>query len=228
MTTTVTTGTVKIGRWTYPAVRSEISGVVTRNTKRDGTGESVEVTGNVTFTPDADYAASLSETGAAVLSVIGYGATHDRWLVDFFDDGIVAGSGNWLSHATGQISEVLGRSRATVARAIYGLETDGMVNISTEVDPVAHDRWFTLTTLGAQVALSLADTPIPVVERAERTGSGHGSKPGAQIRRPGKSTWRVGDPCPQRIHTLTDELIYVMPSGRMQCKGCRRGYPSNN
>lgn len=40
----VTTGTVKVGRWTYPA-RQSLDGTIVRNTKRDGSGEWVGIEG---------------------------------------------------------------------------------------------------------------------------------------------------------------------------------------
>lgn len=56
--------------------------------------------------------------------------------------------------------------------------------------------------------------------------TGHGGKVGAQTASPGKSTWQVGTPCPKG-HTLSEETLYIMPSGRKQCKVCRGSYKSN-
>ena len=42
----------------------------------------------------------------------------------------------------------------------------------------------------------------------------------------GKRTWLPGTKCPNG-HTLNDTTRYVMPSGRVQCRECRRSYASN-
>lgn len=77
-----------------------------------------------------------------------------------------------------------------------------------------------------------AATSVPVIEGfveepQPEPKSSHGGKVGAQTRRPGKSTWEVGTECPQG-HTLdSEDDIYVMPSGRKQCRKCRSGHRSN-
>lgn len=41
-----------------------------------------------------------------------------------------------------------------------------------------------------------------------------------------RADWRVGGRCPKG-HYLGEGDIYKMPSGRMQCRKCRKGYGSN-
>lgn len=142
MTTTLEAvrGTVKVGRWTYPAIRKE-DGTVVRNSKRDGSGD-------------------WDETNPALFMFVGEGDP---------------------------IAE-------KAAQAVEVPEIPGFV-----------------------------DAPAPA---PERKSSGHGGRVGAQVRKPGKSSWKIGDTCPQG-HELTEETLYEMPSGRKQCRVCRGSYRSN-
>lgn len=43
---------------------------------------------------------------------------------------------------------------------------------------------------------------------------------------PKTSRWQVGGTCPKGHEFATEEDIYTMPSGRKQCRKCRKGYAS--
>lgn len=264
----VATGTVKVGRWDYPA-KMDQNGIVVRNTKRDRSGEWVDADAE-RFVPGtaADFAAIEAElppvnplddaqnppvdpeddwgtTGSEFLDTLEtlsplereimamIGRTSGRWdgtggpTFDFFDDGVVEGSGIWRDHAVDQVGR--GVTRAAGRKAIARLEELGLIEVNPELDsPSDDDHWMWLTAKGATAALAVRGDEAPTkLGNGRAAGDGHGSRPGAQTRKPGKSTWKVGDPCPQGDHVLIAELIYVMPSGRKQCKGCRAGYPSN-
>lgn len=235
----VTTGTVKIGRWAYPAIKYG-TGRVLRNTKRDGSGE-LENTNSAAFVADEvqpvveledemefgedpaddvnDALVALDPTGRAIMALVG-----QRYF-DFFDDGIVDGSGIWFSHLGWQAAERLGR--ATVTAALRKLVTAGLWDLgeSDEGGGNGPDRWFALTALGAAVANAVSTDVVPPAAEIKAT-SKHGGKVGAQTAKPGKSTWVIGTPCPKG-HTLSDATLYVMPSGRPQCRECRSGFASN-
>lgn len=225
MTSTTTTGTVKDGRWEYPATQLS-DGHIIRNSKRDGSGHDVEVTPKVaeTFTSSTPAASNghsvLSPLDRAMLAQIGN--TGDRSSkapsFDFFDDGIVEGSGIWFAHASEQTA-----NPPAARRAFKSLANKGYLEISEpqEYSGSEKDRWIVLTAKGAEAAIELAgqSTELPEFKAGHATGGGN------QTKRPGKSTWKLGSPCPQG-HKLSAQTLYTMPSGRNQCRECRGTMPS--
>lgn len=206
-------GTVKVGRWEYPATQHP-SGAVKRNTKRDGSGEWV----------DADAAKFVAEPSApAVPEVAGFTADGDS----DHDDLRVAYLHVFDSHyvSTEDIAKELGTTPARTKAILDTLERlDLTTSSGAGIKPVLDPTQFTRADAAQRF---MADVPLETKVRA----GGHGGKVGAQSAKPGKSTWQPGDDCPKGLHRLTDEdgdnPVYVMPSGRKQCRMCRRGYASN-
>lgn len=163
-----TTGTVKIGRWTYPTI--ERDGDILRNTKRDGTGEWVSLPDSAVVTPVASPTAAEVETGrpsadSAELTAYGFAvmAAIGNREFDFFDDGVVEGSGIWFDHMASQLP---GYSRGTGKRELRKLEKAGLVGIG-DVDTDASDRWLYLTAKGAAAAAQLEGRKIAFPELGE-------------------------------------------------------------
>lgn len=63
------------------------------------------------------------------------------------------------------------------------------------------------------------------VETEQVAPSVNGPKPAAAGNR-SRADWRVGGRCPKG-HLLSEDDIYEMPSGRKQCRKCRKNYGSN-
>lgn len=156
---TAVAGSVKVGRWHYPAVQD--GETVTRNAKRDGSGE-------------------WEETNPTLFRPTGEGDP---------------------------TAEAIAEEQASKARHPAG------------------------KGVGQKPNLTLVDGFTEDPALAAPNGTTHGGKVGAQTKKPGKSDWKVGSLCPQGLHKITDEdgdnEVYVMPSGRRQCRKCRRGYSSN-
>lgn len=215
----VRTGTVKVGRWTYPVIERP-DGVVVRNEKTDGSlgynRDGFDVEAVVWDAPAATEAPKLSPAARELAAAI-----VNRHF-DFFDDGYdVEGSGIWFNHMSEQTP-----NPAAARKAARELEKRGLVHISEPQDPDTKDRWLSLTAEGAAFVGSLKGQSynLAVLGQAK---AGHASGGGNQTKKPGKSTWKVGDKCPQG-HKLTNENLYVMPSGRSQCRDCRKGMPSRS
>jgi hypothetical protein len=109
-----------------------------------------------------------------------------------------------------------------------GAQCTGRTSVEADGVPTCHRH-----EKGARAALAakLADVAVAHIHEAPKPAkvrvvatSGDAAAPKA--RRQGKSTWELETPCPKG-HTLTTETLYVMPSGRKQCKSCRAGYASN-
>lgn len=222
-------GTVKVGRWEYPAILNE-DGSAARNTKRDGTGEWVDV----------DAAKFVGETGG--VEVPEQRSGDDVPEIDGFtaeghsdyDDLRVAYIHIFDSFATtyDELASHLGCDESRAKRIVSMLNDKGL----TVTDLRKEDGTGSGTETVIQSYKTYDDHTKDevLVDFAEafqegvkiRRSSGHGGKVGAQHKKPGKSTWQPGTPCPQG-HKLGKDDVYVMPSGRKQCKQCRAGYPSN-
>jgi hypothetical protein len=66
-----------------------------------------------------------------------------------------------------------------------------------------------------------AANPKPAAPKAANAKAAAPAAP-----RAGSVVWAVGSVC-KHGHELTTETLYLMPSGRSQCRTCRRGYVSN-
>lgn len=220
----VTTGTVKVGRWEYPAEMTETG--LRRNAKRDGSGEWIEGVADAkvvaSFVPAEQFTDEVAEAIDALspvqreaMAAVGNGH------FDFFDEGVVEHSGIWFTHMSEQTPNPR-PFRTAMQKLTTGANPLWAIG-EPDYDAHGRDRWFALTALGAKVAQRLA---APVAwEALGAAKAGHTTGGGNQTKKPGKSTWKIGDPCPQG-HTLTAETLYVMPSGRKQCKTCRAEMPS--
>lgn len=170
-------GTVKVGRWHYPALQD--GETVTRNTKRDGSGE-------------------WSDTNPALFRPVGEGDPAAEKVA--------------IARVNERRAEDIGASKA---RHPAGKATKTPSKPALSVVPPIE---------------GFTDEPVEA-PKVSGNGAGHGGKVGAQTKKPGKSNWEVGGKCPQG-HLLTDDdgdnPVYVMPSGRKQCRKCRRGYGSNS
>lgn len=211
----IATGTVRIGRWTYP-LRTQ-DGVTERNAKRDGSGEWVDVdladVAEWNMDPEPTEVAEITDPAARSLM----NRIANRGF-DFFDDGLVEDSGIWFEHACQQTPN------AKAARAAFRkLDREGLINLNPDVFEGDDDRWMTLTAKGAAYAATQVGVRDTYAWPAETAG--HRAGDGNQSKRPGKSSWKLGEKCPQG-HTLTAQNLYVMPSGRKQCRECRSTMPS--
>lgn len=210
-------GEIKVGRWTYPAVRTE-SGVVARNTKRDGSGDWVDV--------PADKADAFVAEQSELPEIDGFS---DEGHSDY-DDLRVAYGYIFDSFAVGydELAEQLGTDLNRAKRIVSMLNDKGLTTtdkVGSGSSETVVQSWKTYDDhTRDEVMADFAEAFQPGVKI--RRSSGHGGKVGAQHRKPGRSTWEVGSKCPQG-HKLREEDIYVMPSGRKQCNKCRAGYPSN-
>lgn len=227
MSTTATTGTVKVGRWEYPAEVAP-GGTVRRNTKRDGSGD-WKIADPASFVPDANGAPDLP----AIEGFTDETSVRDelRRLYLYIYD-------SFSVHEYADVAEFLGSDIPTAKRYIATLKDLGLVyhdpkysdGSGTTGDMFQAHHTYDEEAREQAVARFNSEVPADVTVKATRQSSGHGSKPGAQTKKPGRSSWAVGDHCPQG-HVITDAKgdnpVYVMPSGRKQCRKCRRGYSSN-
>lgn len=219
-------GTVKVGRWTYPAVRNE-DGSVYRNTKRDGSGEWDVAPASAVFVADA--APEIPEQKAKP-KIDGF---TDEGHSDY-DDLRVAYKLIFDNFAATyeEIAAQLGSDLAR-AKAIVSMLNDKGLTVTDRREAQGKDAPAETIVQSfktyddhteAEVMADFAEAFQPGVKI--RRSSGHGGKVGAQHKKPGRSTWTVGSRCPQG-HKLREEDIYEMPSGRKQCRKCRHGYGSN-
>jgi hypothetical protein len=224
-------GTVKSGRWVYPAVRHD-DGTVARNTKRDGSGDWV----------DADATKFVAEGGVPEQGTKADANAKDLPKIDgFTDEGhsdyddlrvayklIFDNFASTYEEIADQLGSDLNRAKTVVSmlrdkelvvtdrREAQGKGAPAETIIQSYKTYDSHTE--------AEVMADFAEAFQPGVKI--RRSSGHGGKVGAQHKKPGKSTWTVGSKCPQG-HKLREQDIYEMPSGRKQCKKCRAGYPAN-
>jgi hypothetical protein len=243
MNTKTTTGTIKIGRWEYPATQAS-DGAVLRNTKRDGSGEMVAVESDkaAAFVADRPVIRVVATSGdrtapkttsAKVKTTETTETTENpdrddmrRVLIQIFEDFAVTsdqapeemGSVRWT-----HLARTLESYQLVIATPLreYSRSKIGRIEVVFQSNK-NHDSH----TLEENLADFDRIVPADAKVRHVKTG-GHGGKPGAQVNKPGKSTWLVGDKCPRGTHTLTQETIYRMPSGRKLCRSCRAEYPSN-
>lgn len=215
-------GTIKIGRWTYPV--QEQNRRVLRNTKRDGSGEWVKVDpselAKVQYDPEPTKVEipGFSEDGVSDYDDlrVAYRFIFDDFAVGYAD--IASKVGVTVTRAKSIVAKLL------EAGLVVTELTDGKGNYGVGNETIAQSLE-TYDYITAEQAMKNFDAAIPADVQIRRTG-GHGGKAGAQTRKPGKSTWAIGDKCPQG-HTLEDGDVYTQPSGRKQCRKCRAGYPSN-
>jgi hypothetical protein len=92
--------------------------------------------------------ANLTDAGKGFMALVGL---HH---FDFFDDGIVASSGNYGKNMAGQACGPLGLDRKSISGVMARLASDdlGLWNVYDE----DNDTWWSLTALGAEVALLAA------------------------------------------------------------------------
>lgn len=219
----LTTGTAKVGRWEYPAVQGS-DGIVRRNTKRDGSGS---------FTEPVDVT-KFTATGAVEPEVVsGYSDT--RVVSDDYEalEAVhlaVFNSGIWANRDDIQVNGLTEKRATELVRVLIkadlvvsekstssdGFDTgETIYSSSPNWDEVSEDE---------SLALFAAAIPADIVVKHAKIG-GHPVTNNTH-KKPGRSSWAVGDTCPQG-HVLAEGDVYVMPSGRKQCVSCRKGYPSN-
>lgn len=222
----LTTGTVKVGRWTYPAVRTT-DGTIRRSTKRDGSTPYTELVEDESkFTPDAPAATEERDT---------YTAEPADASVDFrLARQVLANT--WATMIWGTADEVR-PVNVNEKRAIELLRALGKLGFIAE-EAATKDTGFKAGTMIYMASPNVDEATLPellakfdaevdhaLVIPSRKIGGGHPVTNNTH-KKPGRSTWTVGSPCPQG-HVLEAGDVYVMPSGRKQCKKCRAGYPSN-
>lgn len=255
--TTEAYGTVKVGRWTYPA--TQMLGVVLRNAKRDGSGEWVETDAEFVVNPedpavrderlaasgvfaeaeaadaeaaDFDTAVTAAADAAAALAAIP-GFTDETPANPDYDDlrvAYLAIFDDFAVHGWDDLTEIVGGDVARTKAVAYALRDSGLIviepNYKTDIGTgTLFQCYRTYDELTREQAVELfvaAFNPTATL----KVRSTHGGKVGAQTKKPGRSSWTVGSACPQG-HALEEGDIYVMGSGRKQCRKCRQGYPSN-
>lgn len=88
---------------------------------------------------------------------------------DFFDDGIVEGSGNWGEHMAEQFAANHGLKARSVGGIMAATKKLGLWTMTTEEE--SHNgvsTWWDLTALGAEVALLAAAEAAPAKEEAAK------------------------------------------------------------
>jgi hypothetical protein len=226
--TTTVTGTVKVGRWTYGA--KKVGDTITYE-KRDKDATVVEANEKVAATFVAD------EQPEAITGVVApteqSNDFRDARLVyeNIFDSFAVTGDELPVEGLTEKRATELATYLTTVTVKDHaGQEIPLVVRDAKGGDngkTVIWQSWETYDSIDTAEALRRFDEAIPtnlvVKERKIRTNTAVTNN---THKKPGKSTWKAGTPCPQG-HILNGSNLYVMPSGRKQCKDCRAGYPSN-
>lgn len=217
-----TTGTVRVGRWEYPAeLTTGADGFphVRRNLKRDGSGDWETAATKVADTFAAEQTAPAAIPGFVDEAPV----NHDREDLRTANRVIFANFAANLDDVATAVDTNPGRAKAIVNELVQlGLVVQENVNgeeivwqsaeTYDHIDEDANDAKFEETV------------PADIKIRAVST---HGGKIGAQTKKPGKSDWKVGSNCPQG-HLLEEGDVYVQPSGRKQCRKCRGGYASNS
>lgn len=218
------TGTVKVGRWEYPARRDE-SGDIERNTKRDGSGEWEVATTKVANTFAAD---KPTEPTPAVPAINGFvdeaPVNHDYEDLRTAYMATYAGFAVTLEEIADALDTNPGRAKAALD-TLVGLGLVAGPEKAPETGEPIWQPWKSYDEIDEKQARREFEdaTPTDIAIKVRPT---HGGKSGAQTKKPGRSTWTVGDKCPQG-HVLAEGDIYVQPSGRKQCRKCRGGYSSN-
>lgn len=234
MKNVTTKGTVKVGRWTYPAEQDAHNTI--RNTKRDGSGEWVAIDA-AAFVPDEAPAAAAKPAKAKAVDlkaadVAAGSTTSPDYRALRAVHLAVFNSGIWADTTDIQVS--VDGANLTEKRALELVRYLRGKDLLVEEKSTASDGFATGKPMWSSSpnwdevseaeSLALFDAAVPrdvvVKERkiSQVTNNTH--------KKPGRSSWTVGDKCPQG-HKLGEGDIYVMPSGRKQCQKCRKGYPSN-
>ena len=232
-------GSVKVGRWSYPATQTG-TGLTKRNTKRDGTGEWEQVDPKVaaTFVADAPADFAPVETPAPLTGVVAPHDTYTPHPEDASEDFKLARrvlANTWNTMIWGEADEVR-PADVTEKRAIEVLAALGKLGF------VVRERADKNTGFKAGTAIYMATPNVDEATMPEllakfdaevahdltiKAQTPRADKPVNNThKKPGRSTWAVGDKCPQG-HKLEEGDVYVMPSGRKQCRKCRSGYASN-
>jgi hypothetical protein len=223
-------GTIKVGRWTYPAAK-DADGRVTRNTKRDGSGEwdVVSLADRDKFVPAEEETApeapaEQKQTDAPEVPGFTPDASSDYEDLRVAYRHIFEQFAITYDELASHLGVEVGRAKALVSvlRDSDGLVVTDHVNDSSETVIQSLHTYDHITIEEAMANFAKAVLPEVKVRRT----SNHGGKVGAQTKKPGRSSWAVGDNCPQG-HLLEEGDVYQMPSGRKQCRKCRLGYPSN-
>lgn len=154
-TTTTETGTVKIGRWSYPATRA--NGTVEYSTKggdKTATDKQAEA-----FVPDAPTAEKVeAELNPAAFAILAAVANNE---FDYFDGGLTEGSGIWFDHMASQLPGDATAVKAAMRRLVKA-ELFELGDVDKDME--YPDRWFCLTAKGAEAAIQLKGREIPMPE----------------------------------------------------------------
>lgn len=221
MKNVTTRGTVKVGRWTYPA-EQDAQGTI-RNEKRDGSGKWVKADA-AAFVPDEADAPTPGHRPELT--------TPAEASLDY-KVALAVAKNTYETYIWGTADEIRpeGVSEKRTLEILRKLRDN---NLLVEEKSQASDGFktgqpiFQATPCADEASLeeylAIVGTTLPldleVKVRAIGTVTNNTHK------KPGRSTWKVGTPCPQG-HTLRAETLYTMPSGRNQCRVCRGEYPSN-
>jgi hypothetical protein len=237
-----TIGTVKVGRWTYPArIEPAAPDKVARNTQRDGSGEWQYVDEKVAKTFIADepfeYEAPEGVEPKALTGVVSPSEEYTADPEDASDDYKLARqilARTWGMFIWGSADEIrpaeVTEKRANEVLAALG-KTGFVVREKADKNTgfKAGTPIYCATPNVDEAALpdllAQFDAAVPHDLTIKARAAAHPVTNNTH-KKPGRSTWQVGTPCPQG-HTLEEGDVYVMPSGRKQCKKCRAGYPSN-
>ena len=215
------TGTVKVGRWDYPA--RQVDDYIERNTKRDGTGEWEVATTKVanSFTAAAAITAELPEIPGFVDETP---VNHDYEDLRTAYLATYAGFAVTLEEIADAMDSNPGRAKAALD-TLVGLGLVAGPEKAPETGELIWQPWKSHDEIDEKQARVEFETVTPL-DIAIKVRPTHGGRAGAQTKKPGRSTWAVGDKCPQG-HILAEGDIYTQPSGRKQCRKCRGGYSSN-
>lgn len=95
--------------------------------------------------------AGLTASGKEFMTAVG------MKRFDFFDEGIVAGSGNWGENMSWQYASIAGKSARSVSGVMARLSTIGLWDVYLDGERGSDGNWWSLTELGAAVAVRLAE-----------------------------------------------------------------------
>lgn len=198
-------GTVKVGRWTYPAAVDVKAGTGTRTANRDGSGELINLDAKAieSFTSeDFTLAREIYTRIFEMFAVVG-------------EEIVVGGVTEARAH---ELARWLTDNTKLVVR-------EQRVDDATGRKEWLYQSFKTYDDHKLEEVLADFDAAVP---RTLSVTARKASKPVNNTHaKPGRSTWALGDACAQGKHVLTETNRYVMPSGRVQCRDCRSGYPSN-
>jgi hypothetical protein len=229
MKNVTTTGTVKVGRWTYPA-EQDAQGTI-RNTKRDGTGEWVKAdaadfVADEGGTPKPGTKAAKPRSTKTVATPADKAVATDDWhLLRELYQVIFANFAVTADEL--RVRDITEKRGLELARYLEGT---GLVARSLAGESGKEPIWQSWNTYDSHTEDEVladfdAKVPFDVIVKERKVG-GHPVTNNTH-KKPGRSTWAVGSTCPQGHKLATAADIYVMPSGRKQCQSCRKGYPSN-